>query len=89
MFVCEKCGMCCRHIDQIPELAAMHNGDGVCIHLTEDNLCDIYSTRPDICNVDRMYELRYKDIMPRETYDSFNRAGCRKVQEMNEIKNDE
>lgn len=28
-------------------------GDGVCKHLTPDNRCQIYETRPDTCRVDR------------------------------------
>ncbi|MCI8645668.1 MAG: YkgJ family cysteine cluster protein [Firmicutes bacterium] len=63
MFICTKCGLCCRNIDKIPKLAGFHIGDGVCIYLSEDNLCNIYSTRPDICNVEKMYNLYYKVIM--------------------------
>ena len=51
MFICTRCGMCCRNIDKVPELINFHGGDGVCIHLTDDNLCEIYVDRPDICNV--------------------------------------
>ena len=69
MFSCIKCGLCCRNIDQIPELAGFDPGDGVCIHLTKDNLCEIYEQRPDICNVETMYRLHFQKIMTREVYD--------------------
>lgn len=59
MFICTRCGLCCRNIDKIPELREFHKGDGVCIHLSEDNLCNIYMNRPDICNTEKMYELKY------------------------------
>jgi Fe-S-cluster containining protein len=46
-WACVKCGCCCffagKHLN-------MDRGYGACIHLTKDNLCDIYETRPDICN---------------------------------------
>lgn len=63
MFVYTKCGTCCRNIDRIPELSEYHIGNGVCIYLTEDNMCSIYDMRPDICNVDLMYEKVYRNIM--------------------------
>ena len=77
MFVCTKCGLCCRNIDQIPELAAFHSGNGVCIHLTKDNLCDVYDHRPDICNVEKMYQLKYKALMSKEEYEKMNLEGCK------------
>ena len=81
MFKCTKCGICCRNIGEIPELAEYHKGDGVCIYLSEDNLCMIYQTRPDICNVEKMYTLRYKDIMTKEVYDKVNMEGCLLIQD--------
>ena len=39
----------------VPQLAAFDRGDGVCRHLREDNFCEIYDSRPDICNVEKMY----------------------------------
>ena len=81
MFRCTKCGLCCRNIDKIPELADFHKGDGICIHLSDENLCDIYSVRPDICNVEKMYESVYKTSMSREEYEKRNMAGCRALQE--------
>lgn len=80
MFSCSRCGICCRSIDRIPELANFHTGNGVCIHLTEDNLCDIYLTRPDICNVEKMYELKYQELMSKEMYEEMNMQGCKFLQ---------
>lgn len=80
MFICTKCGLCCRNIDKIPELAEFHKGDGVCIHLSDDNLCDIYPIRPDICNVEKMFELNYKAMMSKEEYEKMNMEGCRVLQ---------
>lgn len=80
MFVCVKCGLCCRNIGDIPELADFHTGDGVCIHLSGDNLCDIYPNRPDICNVEKMFELYYKKKMSKLEYEKMNTEGCNALQ---------
>lgn len=80
MFVCTKCGLCCRNIDKIPALANFHTGDGVCIHLTVDNLCEIYADRPAICNVNKMYDLFYRGSMPKTEYEKLNIEGCKALQ---------
>lgn len=77
MFLCDRCGLCCRNINKIPELREFDTGDGVCIHLSGDNLCDIYSTRPDICSVDKMYGNKYKHMFTKEEYDFLNMEGCK------------
>lgn len=77
MFECSKCGLCCRHIDMIPELSDYDSGNGRCKYLTEDNLCDIYANRPDICNVDKMYEIRFFNEMTKEDFYEKNLEGCR------------
>lgn len=81
MFICTRCGLCCKNIDKIPELSMFDMGNGTCIHLTDDNLCDIYTTRPDICNVEKMYEILYKNYMSREEYENLNMDGCKKLKE--------
>lgn len=82
MFECMRCGICCRKIDKIPELSKFHVGDGVCIYLSDENLCEIYSNRPDICNVEKMYETYYKGIMSKEEYLHLNMEGCNILQDM-------
>lgn len=78
----QRCGICCKNIDKIPELSKFHTGDGVCVYLSNDNLCKIYSNRPDICNVDRMYHKTYKEIMSIEEYERMNMEGCKFLQNM-------
>ena len=84
MFECKRCGLCCKNIKNIPELKDYHNGDGVCVHLTHDNLCEIYNNRPDICDVNKMFEIKYHNIMTRDEYDRLNGYGC-KVLKSNSI----
>lgn len=72
MFECKMCGMCCRDVNRYKEqvypiLKELLGGaipnfeikdiDGVCIHLTEDNRCSIYTQRPILCNTEKMFEL--------------------------------
>lgn len=77
-FPCIRCGTCCRHIDQIETLSSFDRGDGQCIYL-EGNLCSIYACRPDICNVDKMYELYFKNKFTKEEYYQLNKQGCKKM----------
>lgn len=76
MFECDRCGICCQHIDKIPQLEKFDSGNGRCIHLTDNNLCEIYSDRPDICNVKKMYELHFKGKISEEEYIRRNKMGC-------------
>lgn len=76
MFDCSKCGRCCKHINMIPALSEYDIGNGKCKFLTDDNLCAIYQTRPDICNVDKMYEDHFANAMTKEVYYEKNIEGC-------------
>lgn len=43
---CRQCGTCCV----APDISALGKPLGKrCVHLGSDNLCSIYSQRPDIC----------------------------------------
>jgi len=64
-FNCEKCGACCRAVK---------------CFLLKDGLCSIYETRPDICRVDRMYEIR-KLNMTREEYYKLTKRFCEILRE--------
>ncbi len=43
-------------------------GDGACGHLSKDNKCKIYDKRPDICRVDKIYEIRNLNISKKKYY---------------------
>ena len=60
----------------------MDDGTGVCIHYDrETRKCQIYESRPLICNVDRFYETYLQDKMSREEFYEMNYAACRRMQE--------
>lgn len=77
-FFCDKCGLCCRHIDKVPQLACFDLGNGVCKYL-RNNLCSIYDNRPEICRVDDMYEKFFKNYMTLENFYKLNEQGCEEL----------
>lgn len=83
MFLCDGCGLCCQHIGEIKELKEFHNGDGVCIHLNKENhQCTIYETRPDVCRVEKMYDLIYhKEFQSKQQFYNANMNICKTLKE--------
>ena len=51
---CQKCGACCKFAGYFIE--GFDRGDKVCKFLTENNICSIYESRPDICST-RPFEI--------------------------------
>lgn len=83
MFLCDKCGMCCRNL-QLSELYAdLNRGDGVCKYL-KGNLCSIYECRPLKCRIDDSYEVYFKALMTREEYDRMNQEVCEHLKQEKE-----
>jgi Fe-S-cluster containining protein len=72
-FECSMCGLCCRNIGGIEQLINFNDGKGVCIHLTKDNLCDIYPIRPVWCNVEELYVKMFADKI---SYAEWIRVNC-------------
>ena len=82
MFPCSGCGVCCQNISQVKELKDYDLGNGICKYFdTINNNCKIYTTRPDICQIDKMFEIKYyKDYTKKEFY-MLNADVCNKIQE--------
>lgn len=78
-FKCDCCGLCCRSLKKVPALASFDRGDGVCIHLRADNLCSIYDHRPEICNVELMYEKYFSQHYSKEEFFKINAEQCKKI----------
>lgn len=56
----------------------LDRGDGICRYFDiGSKLCSIYENRPDKCNVDKMYDNYYKDILTKEAYYERNYEACR------------
>ncbi len=69
IFPCTNCAACCRraHLYGLPT-----KQDGSCQHLTDDNLCSIYDTRPLAC---RTMDIRPTEI-PEDQWVDLNAAAC-------------
>ncbi len=78
-FECDKCGLCCRNVHLLPGYEFLNRGDGVCRYLTADNHCSIYDHRPDVCNIDRLYESKVAGKMTREQFYELNYAVCNEL----------
>lgn len=78
-FPCTKCGLCCQHIDLVPELAEYDMGNGTCKYL-KHNLCSIYDRRPDTCRVDVMYTIKYSRLFSKEDFFRQNLLVCKQLQ---------
>ncbi len=59
-FQCSQCGACCRRAGLAGFME--DRGDGGCIYLTEENMCSIYDTRPELCNMEKMWVKRNKEL---------------------------
>ena len=82
MFLCDKCGLCCEHVNENLLGEGLDRGDGVCMHFDEkDHICSIYSERPIFCNVDKAYEKYFTNRCTREEFYKINYMSCEKLKE--------
>lgn len=80
MFSCDCCGKCCMNLGESELYRDLDRGDGVCLHFDlKSHLCRIYAKRPDKCNVDKSYNLFFRDIMSKEQYYQLNYKACMKL----------
>lgn len=80
IFPCNKCGICCMNVDKAGETRHLDRGDGTCVHFSGSEGCAIYETRPDICRVDRQYELRFSAMYTWEEFVTVNAGVCVELQ---------
>lgn len=66
VFLCAKCGECCRHLHLVPGTEKLHN-NGICKYLV-GNECSIYINRPFFCNHKKLYKEIYEYISLEEYY---------------------
>ena len=76
-FNCDCCGLCCRNIRRSEFSKNLDRGDGVCKFLdTSKNLCTIYDSRPDFCNVEKGYKKYFAETYSEEEYLRLNYLAC-------------
>ncbi|WP_298496413.1 MULTISPECIES: YkgJ family cysteine cluster protein [Helicobacter] len=85
-FPCTHCGICCKHITNIAELADFDMGNGICKHLNlQSNECEIYENRPDICRVDVIFEKVYRKFFSKSEFYALNISACEALQAINKF----
>jgi Fe-S-cluster containining protein len=89
MFPCTSCGLCCQNISEIEELKNFDLGNGTCKHFNHiSNECNIYETRPNICRVDKMFDIKYHQSFTKEEFHMVNAQACNALQEQYGIDSD-
>ncbi|MFF7710734.1 YkgJ family cysteine cluster protein [Pseudomonas sp. NPDC007930] len=82
-FPCTQCGLCCRNVHLAEPTRHLDRGDGVCRHYGDaDKRCAVYDSRPDICRVDRQYELHYAQHYTWERFVAVNIDACHTLQSL-------
>jgi uncharacterized protein len=80
-FPCTQCGLCCKNVFVAQETRYLDRGDGVCRHYSEaSKQCSIYSERPDICRVDKQYQLHYSSKYAWYDFVAINLRICHQLQ---------
>ena len=80
-FPCIQCGLCCQRVNLADETRFLDRGDGTCRHYDMANKsCSIYTERPDICRIDRMYALRYAGQYTWNEFVTLNLQVCTHLQ---------
>jgi Fe-S-cluster containining protein len=82
MFPCTGCGLCCQNIATVKELKEFDLGNGVCKFFDiKTNNCMIYESRPDICKVDKMFNIKYNNEFSKKEFYKLNAKVCNDIQE--------
>jgi Fe-S-cluster containining protein len=82
IFPCSSCGLCCQNISTIKELKNYDLGNGVCKYFDVLNKsCEIYNSRPEICQIDRMFQIKYNNYFTKEEFYIENAKVCNSLQE--------
>jgi Fe-S-cluster containining protein len=62
-------------VKHVPALAEFDSGNGICRYL-ENNLCSIYERRPDICNIAKMYDKHFRQVISEDEFIRRNMEVC-------------
>ena len=69
-------------IGSISLYSALNRGDGICKFFDDKmRICKIYNSRPSVCNVDKIYEIYFRDKMTRDEYYEINYEACKRLKE--------
>ncbi|WP_408869623.1 YkgJ family cysteine cluster protein [Commensalibacter oyaizuii] len=80
-FPCYKCGCCCQHVNLSEETLDLDRGDGVCQFYEESTrLCSVYKNRPEICQIDLQYKMKFSNVYTWNQFVELNLEACKKIQ---------
>ena len=83
MFPCTGCGLCCQNISTVEELKEFDLGNGICKYFdTKTSNCLIYENRPNICKVEKMFDLKYHKFFTKREFYLKNSEVCSQLQEI-------
>ena len=86
MYLCQKCGACCSIVGKSEIYSDLDRGDGKCRYFDEKTkLCTIYENRPLKCNVDKIYDVYFKEKMTKKEYYDLNYEACKKLNKQNKL----
>ena len=63
-----------------------YDDNGRCSQLNEDNTCNVYLTRPDICSVDKTFENHYLGNISIEEYYRKSEEVCKILEKIDSVK---
>ena len=76
-FPCNRCGSCCRALENNIVFEELNRGDGTCKYFDETHsLCKIYDRRPECCNVRIMWEKHFSQKFSWQHFIAINKAIC-------------
>lgn len=79
-FPCYQCGKCCSNVHLSERTKYLDAGNGVCKHFNFDTkLCNIYTTRPSICNISLQYKKVYSQYYSWDDFVELNLIACAKL----------
>jgi Fe-S-cluster containining protein len=76
-FPCTSCGACCKRIGSFEGGEDFRLSNGSCKHLTKENLCGIYETRPEMCRIKKRAE---KSSVSTKLYFKYFASVCNRLQ---------
>lgn len=81
LFPCDRCGLCCEHLNASPFYVDLDDGSGMCRYFDrKSRLCTIYEHRPQKCRINAGYAW-FRDLLSYEEYRSMNLQACQKLKE--------
>ena len=86
MFPCTSCGLCCQNISLVKDLKDFDLGNGIFKHYNIIDLkCNIYETRPNICRVEKMFDIEYFKYFSKNEFYILNAKVCNELQNKYEM----